>query len=1019
MVHTKYLRELLLVGAYLLGFLGIVASGGGGGGGGSESPTLNYVGNTDQATISETNATKLAANTLGLQSFVDSTTSPKEGTSASVNASHNIALATFSGYLSRKARRAIMSTANFVSRSSEIHARTNVDETEFCDSGSIRITGVIEDNGTGELTLDYRNCREGNETIDGVVNAKVNAFDFAFLLPTDLVLSFSILTLTTPDFSVSIGGSIHSQININTNSEVLTIPEIVARNNQTGDMAMVRNQVSTIFYDNIFFPSSFSETFAGRIYDSVFGYVDFFTDPLFYYSSSGQIYPYDGQLILTGVVNAMIRVIALSDTQVSIDLDLDGDGSFEVDATLNWTEISSPQNLADSDGDGMHDSWEQENGLDANDPDDASLDTDTDGFDNLSEYLGGSDPNDSSSAPPSADLSITKTAPANPVAGTNLTYSISITNLGTIPANDIEVSDTLPAEVSFVSFFAAGTWICVENSGTVTCNRNSLSPGLTTGFDIIVTLPPTVGSISNTATVASSSTDSVQSNNTDTLATNILPATADLEITKTASTSTIGAGDSFTYNLSVRNNSQYAAADVVVSDNLPAGFVLISATTNQGSCTQTVNVTCDLGTMTPYSMRSIDLVVTPTTEGIFDNIANVASSTQDPVSGNNSSTIAVTVGTSTSVIQSQIEAATDGDTITVAPGTYVGNIDFIGKAVTVVSDQGPLVTIIDGGGSSSAVVNFSNSEGPGSVLNGFTIQNGANGGVTVNQASPAILNNIIQNNLKPGSGVGIELHFSSATVSGNIIRGNNRGPGSGGGGGGIYIGGNSSAQIIDNFVLDNLWGAAIELNAAGTPLIQGNTINGNVGGAIEMYNRTDALIVQNVIANTTNSTQPFCGGIYWLVPSGATGPRIINNTIVDNDGSQGSAICPDGYDVQAEIINNTIAAKSGQIAIFCGDMNDLNPPVIESNNVIAPAGTLYGGICIDQTGTNGNISADPLFVDPTNEDYQLGATSPSIDAGDNAVPDIPPTDFLGNNRIIDGDQNGSAIVDMGAYEYNP
>src|SRR5258705_6030682 len=43
--------------------------------------------------------------------------------------------------------------------------------------------------------------------------------------------------------------------------------------------------------------------------------------------------------------------------------------------------------------------------------------------------------------------------------------------------------------------------------------------------------------------------------------------------------------------------------------------------------------------------------------------------------------------------------------------------------------------------------------------------------------------------------------------------------------------------------------------------------------------------------------------------------------------------------------------------------------------------------------------------------------SPAVDGGDNAAPQLPPTDLDGNNRIADGNQDGDARVDIGAYEY--
>ena len=92
----------------------------------------------------------------------------------------------------------------------------------------------------------------------------------------------------------------------------------------------------------------------------------------------------------------------------------------------------------------------------------------------------------------------------------------------------------------------------------------------------------------------------------------------------------------------------------------------------------------------------------------------------------------------------------------------------------------------------------------------------------------------------------------------------------------------------------------------------------------------------------------------------------------------------------------------------------------------------YGGTGVKEGG--GNISADPMFVDPDgpdgdpetweDNDYHLSAGSPSIDAGDNgAVPDGITTDLDGNPRFVDDPDTvdtgfgDSPVVDMGAYEF--
>ncbi len=98
-------------------------------------------------------------------------------------------------------------------------------------------------------------------------------------------------------------------------------------------------------------------------------------------------------------------------------------------------------------------------------------------------------------------------------------------------------------------------------------------------------------------------------------------------------------------------------------------------------------------------------------------------------------------------IQAAINAANNGDTVLVAPGRYVENINFGGKAIVVTSSGGPSVTTIDGGAHGS-VVTFNSGETPNSKLSGFTITNGlqnglAGGGILIAGASPVITGNVI------------------------------------------------------------------------------------------------------------------------------------------------------------------------------------------------------------------------------------------------------------------------------------
>jgi hypothetical protein len=120
--------------------------------------------------------------------------------------------------------------------------------------------------------------------------------------------------------------------------------------------------------------------------------------------------------------------------------------------------------------------------------------------------------------------------------------------------------------------------------------------------------------------------------------------------------------------------------------------------------------------------------------------------------GSASAQIVIRVPLDTPTIQGAIDVAAAGDIVLVAPGTYVENINFHGKAITVESEQGAQATIIDGN-LAGPVATFTSGEGRASILRGFTLQRGdasgqvlEGGGVRIDGSSPIIQANIITNN---------------------------------------------------------------------------------------------------------------------------------------------------------------------------------------------------------------------------------------------------------------------------------
>lgn len=388
-------------------------------------------------------------------------------------------------------------------------------------------------------------------------------------------------------------------------------------------------------------------------------------------------------------------------------------------------------------------------------------------------------------------------------------------------------------------------------------------------------------------------------------------------------------------------------------------------------------------------------------------------------------------------IQSAINVANNGDTVVVAPGTYIENLDFLAKAITVTSSDGPAVTIVDGN-AAGPVVTFKTNEGLSSVLNGFTLQNGvpaqffpvsgvSGGGILILSASPTITNNVITHN-RAICGIGIELQGGSAVIRGNTITGNTQDFGSGGcGGGGIEISSAASPplatpQIIGNTITANTlphggFGGGISVVRA-SPVIKNNYISGNsilMGAGISLQSGGAPVIAQNIIFNNSTVAGGSAGGMY-VQGTSESAAVVINNTIVGNTASDGSS----GIyaDILAPILisNNIVAASLGQTAVVCQPSDSIFP-TFSHNDVTSPGGgQAWSSNCASFASSNGNISADPLFADATNNDYHLLSGSPAIDAGDNSAPSLPQQDYDGKTRLVDGNNDCVDAVDLGAYE---
>lgn len=344
------------------------------------------------------------------------------------------------------------------------------------------------------------------------------------------------------------------------------------------------------------------------------------------------------------------------------------------------------------------------------------------------------------------------------------------------------------------------------------------------------------------------------------------------------------------------------------------------------------------------------------------------------------------------------------------------------------------------------------------VLSGVTVQDATPdaapaAAITVDSASILVDNNIFQNN---GSGTSYALEISGAEASNSTVNGNqfldNGSTGvhissvAGryditdnsfeGNGRGLRVQDDNNEEttitlsIISNSFIKNTYGISLSLaNSNGAVLLDSNyvtSLNDDIVEAVRVFaNNNIVTVVNNIIVqNNCVEVNAIAGGLTILSQTGSESNQFIvtNNTIADNTSIDGAGLRVEDVGTSGntvEINNNIIFNnKDGEgtildiyLADLAEDMTSLFATSLSNNNYSVLFSQCENDAnCTPEITLTDNIDADPLFLDPANQDYHLGLDSPSFATANAALLGSPDDDFEGDIRKETPDQGALELV---------
>jgi len=305
----------------------------------------------------------------------------------------------------------------------------------------------------------------------------------------------------------------------------------------------------------------------------------------------------------------------------------------------------------------------------------------------------------------SPTLTLTATDAPDPVsAGANITYTLPYGNTGNMNASSVVITDSVPANTTFVSATGGGT----QSGGVVTWNIGALNAGASGSVQLVVKVanPLANGTV---ITNGSASIDSAQTAPAGAAATTTTVTSSPvLTISAVDAPDPVAAGGNITYTIAYGNTGNMGASSVVITDSVPANATFVSAT--GGGVEASGVVTWNIGAVAAGASASVQMVVrvaSPLANGtlITNNTASIDSAETAPVTGSAATTTVSSAPSLAVVAADSPDPVAAGANLTwTLSYSNTGNADATGVVVTDTLPANTTFVSATGGGTLAAGV---------------------------------------------------------------------------------------------------------------------------------------------------------------------------------------------------------------------------------------------------------------------------------------------------------------------------